>query len=265
MYDKYFGLADKPFRITPDTRYMWLSPQHTEAKLKILDHIQESSGPIYLSADIGTGKTSIAKRIVEELVEDKTKEIVYVFSPKLTTTNSFLRFIMDEFEVKTHRAYGQSLRSFEEYLVKQNAEGISPVLLVDEAQNMTRDMLLLIQHLFNFSTNTSFLVQMALFAQPEFKKKLDRLPSLKSRMNVARLSPLTRDQTEEMLKFRWKVAGGESFPFNNEAVNQIYKITDGIPRSIVRLADTACLSAAINDKRMITKDIIISASSEVMD
>ena len=265
MYDKYFGLADKPFRITPDTRYLWYSPQHTEAKLKILSHIQESSGPIYLSADIGTGKTTIAKRIVEELVEDKTKNIVYVFSPKLTTTNAFLRFVMDEFGVKTNRAYGQSLRNFEEYLVQQNSEGISPVLLVDEAQNMTRDMLLLIQHLFNFSTDTSFLIQMALFAQPEFKKKLDRLPSLKSRMNVARLSPLTRDQTKEMMEFRWQVAGGENFPFNKEAIDQIFKLTDGIPRSIVRLADTACLSCAIRDQKTITRDVINSASSEVND
>ena len=156
MYSEYFGLAELPFRITPDPRFLWYSDQHQEAKQKIIYHITQSSGPIYLLADIGTGKTTIARRIMEELSVDKMKKVVFVFSPKLPTTNSFLRFVMDEFDVKTDRSYSKSLRNFETYLLEQHQNGISPVLLVDEAQNMTRDMLLLIQHLFNFSTNTEY-------------------------------------------------------------------------------------------------------------
>ena len=147
MYADYFGLAEIPFRITPDPRYLWYSEQHQEAKDKILHHITQSAGPIYLFAEIGTGKTTIARRIVEELSSDKKKNVVFVFAPKLTTTNAFLRFVMDEFGVKTERAYGKSLKNFEEFLLEQYQNGLSPVLLVDEAQNMTRDMLLLIQHI----------------------------------------------------------------------------------------------------------------------
>src|SRR5579864_1032669 len=197
MYAKYFGLAELPFRITPDPRFLWYSPQHQEAKQKILYHITQSAGPIYLLADIGTGKTTLAKRIVEELSGSERHKVVFVFSPKLTTTNAFLRFVMDEFGVKTERSYANSLRNFEAFLIEQKKKGISPVLLVDEAQNMTKDMLLLIQHFFNFSTDTEFLIQMVLFAQLDLQPKLERLPSLKSRMGLAKLSPLDLQQTKD--------------------------------------------------------------------
>ena len=97
-----------------------------------MDHIaNESAGPIYLLADIGTGKTTIAKRIVEELSSDKSKAVVFVFSPKLTTTNAFLRFVMDEFEVPTARSYAQSLKNFENYLLEQNQQIHVPCLSTD--------------------------------------------------------------------------------------------------------------------------------------
>ena len=126
MYTEYFGLAETPFRITPDPRFLWYSEQHLEAKQKILYHLTQSVGPIYLLAEIGTGKTTIARRIVDELAGDHKKKVVFVFSPKLTTTNAFLRFVMSEFEVKTSRSYGDSLRSFEHFLIEQYKAGSLP-------------------------------------------------------------------------------------------------------------------------------------------
>lgn len=264
MYNEYFGLAEPPFRITPDPRFLWYSDQHQEAKNKILYHITQSVGPIYLLADIGTGKTTLARRIVEELAADKTKQVVFVFSPKLPTTNAFLRFVMDEFEVKTDRAYSKSLKNFETFLREQYRQGLSPVLLVDEAQNMTRDMLLLIQHLFNFSTNTEFLVQMVLFGQPELQPKLDRLTSLKNRMNIARLKPFDLAQTKQMLQFRWTVAGGKDFPFQDEAIAELFKFTKGVPRLIVKLAHEALIKTAVDSKNTVTREAIIAAASETV-
>lgn len=263
MYADYFGLAEIPFRITPDPRYLWYSEQHQEAKDKILLHITQSAGPIYLLADIGTGKTTIARRIVEELSGDQKKNVVFVFAPKLTTTNAFLRFVMDEFGVKTDRAYGRTLKNFETFLLAQHEQKLSPVLLVDEAQNMTRDMLLLIQHLFNFSTNTRFLVQMVLFAQPELGPKLNRLPSLKNRMNLARLHPFDRGQTEEMLRFRWHVAGGKGFPFAPEAVDEIYRFSGGVPRSIVRLANETLIKTAVDNRHTASRQTVQAATLEL--
>ena len=264
MYAEYFGLVETPFRITPDPRFLWYSEQHLEAKQKILYHLTQSVGPIYLLAEIGTGKTTIARRIVDELAGDHKKKVVFVFSPKLTTTNAFLRFIMGEFEVKTSRSYGDSLRNFEHFLIEQYKAGFSPILLVDEAQNMTRDMLLLIQHLFNFSTNTDFLIQMVLFAQPELQPKLNRLRSLKNRLSIARLQPFDLEQTREMMIFRWQVAGGRKFPFSDEAISEIFRFTDGVPRSIVKLVNESLVKAAVEQRKIINRETIIAASAEVI-
>lgn len=263
MYAKYFDLAEPPFRITPDPRFLWYSDQHQNAKEKILYHLTQSVGPIYLLADVGTGKTTLAKRIVEELSSSPKHKVVFALSPKLTTTNAFLRFVMEEFGVKTDRAYAKSLKSFERFLIEQKQEGISPILLVDEAQNMTRDMLLLIQHLFNFSTDTEFLVQMALFAQLDLQPKLNRLPSLKSRLNLAKLKPLDLKQTKEMMQFRWTVAGGKRLPFGDEAITEIYRISKGLPRLIVKLANEALIRAAVNKEHHVDKDTVIAAWTDL--
>jgi general secretion pathway protein A len=263
MYTDYFGLRELPFRITPDPRFLWYSDQHQEAKGKILYHITQSVGPLYLLADIGTGKTTLARRIVEELEADKQKKVVFVFSPKLPTTNAFLRFVMDEFKVKTDRAYTKSLKNFENFLFEQYQEGKSPVLLVDEAQNMTTDMLLLIQHLFNFSTNTEFLIQMVLFGQPELQLKLNRLHSLKNRMSVARLKPFDLAQTREMMQFRWTISGGKGFPFDENAVYEIFRITKGVPRSIVKLANETLIKTAVDRKTLVDKETVIAAAAEI--
>jgi general secretion pathway protein A len=263
MYEKFFGLAELPFTITPDPRYLWYSEQHQEAKSKITFCITRSVSPVYLLARIGTGKTTLARRIFSELDADKSKRVVFVYAPKLPTTNAFLRFIMSEFGVPTDRAYDRSLKAFEMFLIEQFKKGISPVLLIDEAQNMTRDMLLLVQHLFNFSTDKKFLVQMALFAQPEFKEKLDRLPALDSRMRPVKLSPLNRKQTAEMMQFRWTVAGGKELPFEVTAIDEVFRISQGIPRAIVKLVDEALIKAVVLGQRIVIKDHVVSATAEL--
>jgi general secretion pathway protein A len=263
MYTKHFELAELPFRITPDPRFLWYSDQHQEAKNKIVYQVEESAGPIYLLADIGTGKTTLARRILEEMSGDKTKDIVFAIAPKLPTTNAFLRFVMDEFKVKTDRSYSKSLKNFEQFLVDQHQAGISPVLLVDEAQNMTRDMLLLIQHLFNFSTNTEFLVQIVLFAQPELQPKLDRLTSLKNRLSLARLKPFDFEKTKQMMQFRWTVAGGKKLPFSEEALEELYRISKGVPRSVVKLANETLIKTVVEGRDSATKNDVISAAAEL--
>jgi general secretion pathway protein A len=105
MYAKYFGLSETPFKITPDPRFLWYSNQHKEAKAKIDYHLSQKDGPVYLSAEVGLGKTSIAQRLRDEFAADKSKKVVLAFAPNLKTANSFMRFIAEEFEVKTARAY----------------------------------------------------------------------------------------------------------------------------------------------------------------
>ena len=145
MYAKYFGLTEIPFKILPDPRYLWYSNQHKEAKAKIEYHLSQKDGPVYLSAEVGLGKTSIAQRLRDELKTDKSKKVVLAFAPNLKTANQFLRFIAMEFGVPTARSYADTLRNFENYLVAQYKAGITPILIVDEAQNLTYDTLKTIQ------------------------------------------------------------------------------------------------------------------------
>ena len=262
MYLNFFELAEFPFRITPDPRFLWYSEQHRDAKAKIVHHIQTRKGPVYLFADVGTGKTSISKRIREELAESASNQVVSVFAPNLKTSNAFLRFIMDEIGVKTDRNYANSLRNFEAHLLNQFEAGVAPIVLIDEAQNLTRDILKLIHHLFNFSTNTEFLIQVALFGQIELHDKIERFPSLKSRMSPARLKPFSLMETEQMMKFRWQVGGGNVFPFDTEAIAEVYRLTGGNPRSICKLADAALLRAFVEGSKAIGKEVVLAASSE---
>jgi general secretion pathway protein A len=265
VYAKTFNLSETPFKILPDPRFLWYSSQHKEAKAKIEFHIAQKDGPVYLSAEVGLGKTSIAQRLRDEFAADKSKKVVFAFAPNLKTANQFLRFIAAEFEVKTERSYADSLRNFEQYLVTQYQAGISPILLIDEAQNLTYDTLKTIHHLFNFSTRHEFLIQIALFGQPELHKRIARFKSLSSRMYMAKLQPFTVAQTREMMQFRWTVAGGQDLPFDEEAIGEIYRLTGGIARDICKLANETLLRAAIESRQIVNKDTVLAAAADAFE
>ena len=265
MYTSYFGLSELPYKILPDPRFLWYSDQHKEAKAKIEYHIAQKDGPVYLSAEVGLGKTSIAQRLRDELVNDKSKQVVYAFAPNLKTANQFMRFIADEFGVKTARAYANTLRNFEDFLLQQFEAGITPVLLIDEAQNLPYDTLKTIHHLFNFATYDEFLIQVALFGQPELHRRIQRFRSLSSRMYMARLNPFNVEQTGEMLRFRWTVAGGQDFPFAPEAVQEMYRLTNGIARDICKLAHEALLHTLSEGQRVVSKEIIVQAAADAFE
>lgn len=265
MYAKYFGLSETPFKITPDPRFLWYSNQHKEAKAKIDYHLSQKDGPVYLSAEVGLGKTSIAQRLRDEFAADKSKKVVLAFAPNLKTANSFMRFIAEEFEVKTARAYADTLKNFERYLIEQYKAGITPVLLVDEAQNLPHDTLKTIHHLFNFTTKSEFLLQIALLGQPELHKRIKRFRSLFSRMYMAKLQPFDLKQTEEMMKFRWTIAGGKKLPFVKQAIKEVYRLTGGIARDICKLANESLLLTVVEKKKVVDKDTVIGAAADAFE
>jgi type II secretory pathway predicted ATPase ExeA len=157
------------------------------------------------------------------------------------------------------------LRNFEQYLVAQYQAGISPILLIDEAQNLTYDTLKTIHHLFNFSTRNEFLIQIALFGQPELHKRIGRFKSLSSRMYMAKLQPFNVEQTREMMQFRWTVAGGQDLPFDEEAIGEIYRLTGGIARDICKLANETLLRAAIESRQIVNKDTVLAAAADAFE
>lgn len=260
MYTEFFALNEEAFRKTPDPRFLWYSKQHKSAKSLIIYNINTRSGPVYLYSDVGLGKTSIAKRVREELEEDRSKKVVFFAAPNLKTSNAFLRLIMEAFDIKTDRSYERNLQNLGQFVTDQNRGGVSPVLLIDEAQNMTSDTLKLIHFMFNLSTNTDFLIQVALFGQLELRQRIRNSPSLDSRMTPFKLETFDLLGTREMMEFRWAVAGGKKLPFDEEAVSEVFALTNGNPRLICRLCTAALMQASADQRKMIDRDTVLSAT-----
>src|ERR1700694_1150346 len=141
MYEAFFGLKEKPFRISPDPRFLYFAPQHREVLSKCQYMISNKVGPVYVFGPIGSGKTSIARRIYQELADDPAFRVAMLVSPNLKSPNAFLRTLMDEFDVKTERAYDRSLANFSTFLIQEFEAGRTPVLLIDEAQHLRRSIL----------------------------------------------------------------------------------------------------------------------------
>lgn len=237
---KYFDLNELPFRISPDPRFLYLADQVKEALAKCEYMARERIGPIYIYSPIGSGKTSILRRLHDRLSELDTHTVAYLISPNLRTANAFLRTILDAFDVKTERSYDQSLRNLESYLVQAHGEGRVPVLLVDEAQNLNGDCLRLIHYLLNFETATTKLLQVILVGQQQLATKILRYPELASRMFPIAINAMSADELMRMVQFRWTVAGGTTSPLDEtdpEIPKVLYAYSKGLPRDAIKVCD----------------------------
>src|SRR6266700_221162 len=197
------------------------------------------TAPLYMYGTIGSGKTSILRRLYEELSEDETFTLRSVIAPNIKAANSFLRAIMDAFNVPTNRSYERSLKLFEGFLVEQYQADKVPTLFIDEAQNMTRDILKLIHYLLNFETSDVKLLQVVLTGQEELRVKVKRYKELASRMIPIAINPMSPIDLEDMLKFRWSIASGNKseLPFTQEALTEIFAYSKGLPRDAIKLSD----------------------------
>src|SRR3954462_14596512 len=169
---KYFKLTEHPFMTSPDPRFLYFSSQVREALAKCEFMARDRIGPIYMYGPIGSGKTSLVRRLQEKLSQDERYTVKLLISPNLKSSNAFLRLIMETFDVKTERSYAASLKNFEDFLYEQLQQNKIPVLLIDEAQYMNRDSLKLIHYLLNFKTNKTKLLQIVLVGQEELGAKI---------------------------------------------------------------------------------------------
>lgn len=234
----YFRLDEEPFKLSPSPRFLYLNDQVKQATAKVEYMTKHRTAPLYMYGSIGSGKTSILKRLYEELSENELYTIKLLIAPNIKTSNSFLRIIMDAFKVPTDRAYERSLKKFEDFLIEQYKQGKVPTLFVDEAQNMTRDILKLIHYLLNYETSDVKLLQVVLTGQEELSERVKRYKELASRMIPIAINPMSPIDLEDMLKFRWSIAAGNKsdLPFSQEAMAEIFAYSKGLPRDAIKLS-----------------------------
>lgn len=251
MYQDYFELLDKPYAyIIPDPRFFYYTPQSKGIKTQCDYIVSEKGGHLFISGPIGAGKTTLLKTITQSLAADDHNVINFINAPNLKTSNSLMRRISEGFNVTTAPSYDATLQNFTDWL--KNTDRF-PILIIDEGQNLVRDSLKTLHYLMTYVTD-QLLMMIILCGQDDMVRKIDRFPEIRSRMFPASLSALTREDAEDMMKFRWETASknkGNPFPFTSEALDVIFNASKGIPRAICQLADVSLVAAANNDRKTI--------------
>ena len=265
MYSEFFGLNEKPFAITPDPRYLYMSARHTDALAHLLYGISESGGFIQLTGEVGTGKTTLIRSVLEQL--PAKADIALILSPQLTTLE-FLATIVQELRCpppaeRTVKAHIDVLNT---HLMQAHAEGRRVVLIVDEAQTLSPELLEQVRLLTNLETSKQKLLQIILIGQPELRELLDRPEMRQIAQRVTgryHLEPLRKDETRAYVSHRLRVAGTQNDIFTKRAIDALYKHARGIPRLINVIADRALLAAYTKDRRSVDVKLVSAAAAEV--
>jgi general secretion pathway protein A len=269
MYLAFFGLAEKPFSITPDPRYLYLSARHADALAHLVYGISEAGGFVQLTGEVGTGKTTIIRSLLSRTPQEA--EIALILNPRLGP-QEFLLALCEELGIGVPDTAGSSSKEIVDvlnrYLLRAHAQGRRVVLIVDEAQNLGVDVLEQIRLLTNLETETQKLLQIILIGQPELRTLLARedLRQLAQRVTGRyHLDPLTRAETTAYVRHRLRVAGATADIFTQGALREIHHISRGIPRVINIISDRALLGAYTQDLHQIPASLVRRASAEVFD
>jgi general secretion pathway protein A len=265
VYTEFFGLHEKPFAITPDPRYLYMSARHTDALAHLIYGISESGGFIQLTGEVGTGKTTLIRSLLDQL--PAKADIALILSPQQSTLE-FLQTIAEELGCllprnPTVKAIIDNLNS---HLLRVHAAGRRVVLIVDEAQTLSPELLEQVRLLTNLETAKQKLLQIILIGQPELRELLDRPDMRQIAQRITgryHLEPLSREDTGAYVRHRLRVAGAQSDVFTPGAIRALFKRGRGIPRLINVIADRALLAAYTQDKRSVDAKLVARAAAEV--
>ncbi len=267
MYLDHFGLLEHPFSIAPDPRYLFMSERHREALAHLLYGMDTNGAFILLTGEVGTGKTTVSRCLLEQVPENTN--LALVLNPKLNAIE-LLQVICDELRV----VYDESELSVKalvdyinRYLLGAHAQGKKTVVLIEEAQNLDLDVLEQLRLLTNLETSQQKLLQVILLGQPEFLEVLDRpeLSQLAQRITARfHLKPLSLNEVGEYIGHRLAIAGCRRPLFTGGVIKQVYKYSGGVPRLINVLCDRALLGCYVLNRFQIDKQILVKAASETL-
>jgi general secretion pathway protein A len=245
MYTQHFHLSEPPFSIVPNPRFLYLSAQHREALAHLLYGIGVGGGFVVLTGEVGTGKTTLCRCLLDQLPEDV--DLALIFNPRLNS-RELLAGICDELRIAHpgKASLKQLIDLLNHHLLEAHARGRRTIVLIDEAQNLRFDVLEQIRLLTNLETNQAKLLQIILVGQPELNRVLERpnLRQLAQRITARyHLRPLSRRETGDYLRHRLAVAGNRDRLFTRAAIRAIHARAGGIPRLVNLIADRALLGA----------------------
>lgn len=265
MYTQFFGLTEKPFSITPDPRYLYMSQRHADALAHLLYGISESGGFIQLTGEVGTGKTTLVRSLFEQLPDEA--DVALILNPELTT-EEFLTAITEELGIKVpgDRSVKALIDGLNAYLLDAHSRGRRTVLIVDEAQNLGTELLEQVRLLTNLETPKQKLLQIILIGQPELREVLSRADMRQVAQRVTgryHLEPLNQADTTKYVRHRMRVAGASGSVFRPAAIREIFRRSQGVPRLINVVADRALLAGYAQESRSINRRLVRRAAAEV--
>ena len=269
MYLQHFGLDEAPFAITPDPRFVYLSERHRDALAHLMYGIGQggSGGFVQLTGEVGTGKTTLCRLALEQLPDNV--RVALVLNPKQTPLD-LLETICEELHIEganKRRSQKTQVDALNAYLLDAYGKGLRVVLIIDEAQELSRELLEQVRLLTNLETNTQKLLQIVLLGQPELRHMLARpaLRQLAQRITARfHLDPLKAGDTGEYLRHRIGVAGGTAFPFEEAAVRRLHSLSGGVPRLLNVLGERALLAGYVHGKTRVDAGLVDLAAAEVL-
>jgi general secretion pathway protein A len=258
IYNRYFGLLESPFSVTPDPRFFYSNPVYVETYTALRDGIEAKKGFIVVTGEVGTGKTTLLRKLLRSF--ETNVHSVFIFNTYINFPELLQVALRDLGLVPKNTTPVTMLEELNGYLIEQRKQGHSVAMLIDEAQNLSIETLENLRLLSNLETNQEKLLQIVLMGQPELETKLDqpKLRQLKQRVAVqCRLGPLKDDEVGPYIDFRLRTAGYEGKGlFHRDAVRQIASYSKGIPRLMNIICDNALLIAYAESRKIVPVDII---------
>lgn len=259
MYKKFFGLRESPFNVNPDPRYLYLTQHIQEALACLIYGVQTRKGFVLLTGEVGTGKTTVLNKLLEWCRQENIST-AFMFNPRLSEAE-FFDFMMADFGIAFDSPMkSRTLMKLNEWLLEQYKSGKHVVLIVDEAQNLSAEMLEEIRLLTNLETATAKLLQIVLAGQPELEEKINdpKLRQLRQRITLwAKTRPLTLLETQGYIRERLRIAGsaGEEI-FGSEAIEAVHRNADGIPRITNLLCEHALINAFVAHSKTVSAKMV---------